>query len=81
MNNEPRATSTKEEAQQRKRIGQQVLAKKIISQVLEFMQDNDYIDSIYNGTPDISSEDIEQLQDIAYGNIEVYVKNRSSNTL
>ena len=69
---------TKEETQQRERIGQQVLAKKIISQALEFMQDNDYIASLYNGKPDILSEDIEQLQDIAYGNIEVYVKNRSS---
>ena len=52
-------------------------AKQIISQVLEFMQDNDYIDSWeINGLN--KTGDIEQLQDIAYGNIEAYNKNRSS---
>jgi len=52
-------------------------AKQIISQVLEFMQDNDYIDSWeINGLN--KTGDIEQLQDIAYGNIEAFNKNRSS---
>mgnify|MGYP004452162885 CR=1 FL=1 len=59
----------------------QETAKQIISQVLEFMQDNDYIDSFYNGTPDILSEDIEQLQDIAYGSIEEFMSYVAKGTL
>ena len=62
-------------------MDKQKAAKQIVSQVLEFMQDNDYIDSIYNGTPDILSEDIEQLQDIAYGSIEEFMRYVAKGTL
>tara|TARA_R100000963_G_C4588423_1_gene66564 strand:- start:414 stop:593 length:180 start_codon:yes stop_codon:yes gene_type:complete len=50
-------------------MDKQKAAKQLISQVLEFMQENNYIDSWeINGLNE--SGDIEQLQDIAYGNIE-----------
>jgi len=60
----------------------QETAQQIVRQVLEFMVDNDYIDFTHYPTssataarkkqPDILSEDIEQLQDIAQGNMPDY---------
>jgi len=50
----------------------QETAKQIVRQVLEFMQDNHYIDSWeINGLNETG--DLEQLQDIAYGSIEEFM--------
>ena len=58
------------------------VAQQIVKQVLEFMVDNEYVESTYypagKNQADIAADDIEQLQDIVYGNIEAYNKNRSS---
>ena len=62
-------------------MDKQKAAKQLISQVLEFMVDNDYIDFTHYPTssakairkkqPDILADDIEQLQDIAYYQLSV----------
>ena len=58
----------------------QETAKQIVRQVLEFMQDNDYIDSWeINGLN--KTGDIEQLQDIAYGSIEEFMSYVAKGTL
>mgnify|MGYP003140373783 CR=1 FL=1 len=69
----------------------QETAQQIVRQVLEFMVDNDYIDFTHYPTssataarkkqPDILSEDIEQLQDIAQASIEEFMRYVAKGTL
>ena len=63
----------------------QETAQQIVKQVLEFMVDNDYVESTYypagKNQADIAADDIEQLQDIAQASIEQYWKERSKNNI
>ena len=56
----------------------QETAQQIVRQVLEFMVDNEYVDSTYypagKNQADISADDIEQLQDIAQASIEQFMR-------
>ena len=57
-------------------MDKQKAAKQLINQVLAFLLDNAYIeDDIF------AKDDIEQLQDIAYGNIEALEKIRQAESL
>jgi phenylacetate-coenzyme A ligase PaaK-like adenylate-forming protein len=55
----------------------QETAQQIVRQVLEFMVDNDYVESTYypagKNQADIAADDIEQLQDIAQASIEEFI--------
>ena len=63
----------------------QETAQQIVKQVLEFMVDNEYVESTYypagKNQADIAADDIEQLQDIAQASIEQYWKERSKNNI
>lgn len=63
----------------------QETAQQIVRQVLEFMVDNEYVESTYypagKNQADIAADDIEQLQDIAQASIEQYWKERSKSNI
>jgi phenylacetate-coenzyme A ligase PaaK-like adenylate-forming protein len=63
----------------------QETAQQIIRQVLEFMVDNEYVESTYypagKNQADIAADDIEQLQDIAQASIEEFMRYVAKGTL
>lgn len=63
----------------------QETAQQIVRQVLEFMVDNEYVESTYypagKNQADIAADDIEQLQDIAQASIEEFMRYVAKGTL
>ena len=63
----------------------QETAQQIVKQVLEFMVDNDYVESTYypagKNQADIAADDLEQLQDIAQASIEEFMGYVAKGTL